>query len=91
MTPQTVSDITPAGSATPVLAAPGTRAYHIQFTATGSTCRVGGAGVNATTGAKLPTGVPVVWRCNYEDGGWDLNEINVYASGSDSISVSYST
>jgi hypothetical protein len=94
MTPQAISDITPDGTATPVLApsGDGVRAYHIQFTASsGSTsCRVGGEGVNATSGARLPAGQPVIWRCNYEDGGWDLSQVYVYASGSESISISYS-
>lgn len=86
MTVKTIADIVPNGAAI-ALGATGSKAVWVLLTATGNTCRVGDATV-ATQGAKLPTGVPVLLpRCSFDQGGYDLGEIKVYATGSDSISV----
>lgn len=85
-----VPDITPAGSAVPILPTPGTRAVWVVLFAHGGTCRFGDASINSTGGAALTMGTPFTLpRSEFMQGGYDLNELYVYASGADSISVTY--
>jgi hypothetical protein len=90
MTPQTIADITPNGSATAIGAA-GIKATWIIFVASGTTIRVGDSNVGAARGSNIPTGVPVLWpRCDFNQGRYDLGSVYVYGgSGSDKVSITY--
>lgn len=88
MTPQHVPDITPASSAVPILAAPGTRAYRVLLSATDASARVGDASINATGGVKIGTTIPLDLAFEFKDGGVDLNQLYVFASAG-SVSVTY--
>lgn len=90
MTIGTIADITPNGTATKV-SATSIIAHWIQFTATGTSIRVGDANVGSGRGAGLITLVPAFWpRCSFDQGGYDLSTVYVYGgSGSDKVSITY--
>lgn len=90
MTPQHTGDISPAGSAVPILPKPGTRAYRVIFLASDASARFGDATISAGGGCKIGTSIPLELSFDFQDGGVDLNELCVYAS-TGTISVTYFT
>jgi hypothetical protein len=85
----TVADITPGGVAT-ALGAEGIKATWIKITATGATIRVGDSNVGSARGSLLATGVPyTLERGDFDQQGYYLNQVFVFGSGGDKVSVTY--
>ena len=93
MTIETLADITPNSTATPLSTNENLRAAWIIFSAVGSTIRVGDANVSASRGILLPTGVPVPFPPpgTYDQGQMYLKQVHVWGVGADKVSVTYGT
>ncbi len=94
MTLGTITDITPNGVATPLI--PNSphiikEARWVQISATGTSIRYGDANVSATRGAKIANGMQAQVGFGFQEGQGpcDVSEIYVFATGSDSVSVTF--
>ncbi len=88
----TIADITPGGTPTPLIASGGDDivATWVKVTATGSTCRIGDANVGSARGSLLEAGVPyTLERGDFDQQGYPLKQVYVYASGGDKVSITY--
>ena len=88
MTPQHVGDISPGGTAQPILPAPRTIAYRVLLLASDASARFGDSGINVGGGCKIGTTIPLDLSFDFEDGGVDLSQLYVWAS-TGTISVTY--
>jgi len=89
---QTIADITPNGTATPLSSNTAIVATWIEMTANGSSIRFGDANVGASRGVALAPGVPfaVGVRGDHPQRGYPLCQCYVYgASGTDKVSITY--
>jgi hypothetical protein len=89
MTLESISDITPNGTATP-LSATAIKATWVRIAASGSTIRVGDSLVGAARGVLLQTGVVTeLPRIDAVQGFYDLSRVYVYGTGADKVSITY--
>lgn len=90
---ETIADITPGGTATALLdptSSEEINATWIKLVATGTTCRFGDSSVASGRGALLPAGVPVtIERGDFDQQGYNLKKVFVFASGGDKVSITY--
>ncbi len=85
----TVADITPGGTPT-ALGPEGIKATWIKLTASGTSIRVGDSNVGSARGLAIPTGVTVtIERGDFDQQGYYLNQVFVYGTSSDKVSVTY--
>lgn len=92
---KTLPDITPNGVATPIspLLSPSLRvdARWVQLSANGTTIRYGDANVSAVRGARISNGTQAQIGFGFQEGQgvYDLTAIYVFATGSDSVSITF--
>jgi hypothetical protein len=85
----TVADITPGGVAT-ALGAEGIKATWITIVANGTSIRVGDKNVGSARGIVVPTGTSVTLpRGAFDQQGYYLDQVFVYGTSSDKVSVTY--
>jgi hypothetical protein len=91
---KTLPDITPNGVATPlVVASPNITvpARWIQLSTTGTTCRYGDSNVGASRGARISSTAPAQIGFGFQEGQgpYDLTQIYIFATGADSVSITF--
>ena len=85
----TIADITPGGVAT-ALGAEGIKATWIKLLATGASIRVGDSNVGSGRGLVVGTTIPTtIERGDFDQQGYYLNQVFVYGTSSDKVSVTY--
>jgi|HubBroStandDraft_3_1064219.scaffolds.fasta_scaffold48784_4 hypothetical protein len=85
----TVADITPGGVAT-ALGPEGIKATWIKLLATGASIRVGDSNVGSARGLVVGTTIPVTLeRGDFDQQGYYLNQVFVFGSDGDKVSVTY--
>lgn len=91
----TIVDITPGGAATALSAVKGTLATWVALSAAkgnAGAIRFGDSNVSATRGAALAAGATAPFllpRCDFNQGQYDLSQIYVFGTSTDSVSVTY--
>jgi hypothetical protein len=94
MTVKTVADVVPNGAATPLVPnSPHTvtEARWVQISANGTTIRYGDSNVSASRGARIANGTQAQVGFGFQEGQgpYDLSQIYVFATGSDSVSITF--
>lgn len=94
MTVKTLPDVTPNGSPTPLsLTSPSTivSARWVQISANGTTIRYGDSSVSAIRGARIANGTQAQVGFGFQEGQgpYDLSQIYVFGTGSDSVSITF--